>query len=916
MKLYRILLVFAFSSHVIYAQIDESCLTGKLANGLTYYIKRNDLHSEKASLRLVVKVGSIYETEEERGLAHFLEHMVFRGSENFADWEIIQYLESIGAEFGPDTNAFTAFEETSYLLQVPMEKKENLETALLILSDFAGRAALKDELIEIERTVVLDECKCSENHSGMKIWRQTFQELFQNSAYYNRFPIGSKEVILNCDPQIIRDFYKKWYRPNRMAVIAVGDFDETEVKKIIEGFFGGFEAGDDAIISTKVLFPADPRSLFIQETEEAFVQGAFIGFYEADCLTKVTDQHIKASLVSNFASAILNQRLDQESKKHPAPYLYGGVFAQPFTTFHQALRIHFIGFMDRPADGLRTVCREVERCRQFGPTNGEVDRIISQAREEIEQFLANLDRVENDSIIQDYHNHFLCEVSYRPRELEMKLKKKLIEEITKQDIQDWLQQNIHLDRMYTVFSMPEEVISFSEFQKILEESKQEILEPFEEEENRALIVSAIGADSIKSVTENSKIGATTIVLENGMKVVLHPTALEAGRIFIDLVANGGKTLFKPEEYASQEVATSYLAESGLANLNGIQLKHFLRMRNSHLGVEIAPHTRTIQAIGPTQESESLFQLIRAVFLEKRGDPLVWDSIIAGRVEIEKHKNNRPEASFFESANKVIYDGHPFYEISDPLEATQEGALKVLERAFGYPEEFSVAITGDFDIAEIEALICKYFHFPEKRTKESQQIDLPNLKNVSAPRTEIVYQGKETHGLTLVAYRKNCSSISEPALKALIHILSERCLKKMRRELGETYSPSFIYEFPLNPLKESVCVAAYFSSIPEKSEGLKEAVLGLIHEFLEKGLTEDEVSSAKEIQRQQIKEAKIRDQFWVNLHAQALIEQKSFEEIEYELLNLETITLENLQKIGSELFSENPVIRISLFPAGN
>ncbi len=916
MKFLRVIFVFILCIQVGYAQVGDVGLVGKLDNGLSYYIKRNPLHKEKASIRLVVKVGSIYESEEERGLAHFLEHLVFRGSENFADWEIIEYLESIGAQLGPDTNAFTTFEQTAYLLQVPMEKLENLDRALLILSDFAGRASLRNDLIEIERRVVLEECHCSENQSGMKIWRETFLELFENSAYKNRLPIGAKEVILHCDPQLIRNFYKKWYRPNRMAVIAVGDFEETKVKDMIEKYFGEFQPGDETIISTKVLFPEDPRALFIQEEEESFVQGAFLGFYEADCLTEITDAHIKRALVSSLAVALLNQRLEGESKKYPAPYLYGKVFPQTFTTFHQALRIHFVGFMDRPVDGLRAICREVERFKQFGPTQGEMERIASQAREEIRDELANLDRIPNDSIVKNYHNHFLCEACFRSRESELEFRKKIIEEITSLEIQLWVRENLLLDRMYTVFSMPKEVITISDLEAVLDSLKREVLEPLAEEERSILRVDPSQVVEVEASSEKSESGSTTLVLENGIKVILHPTNFEKGRILIDLVARGGRTLCEVHEYASQEVASEYLIKSGLANLSGLQLEKFLNSRSCSLGVEIGPHSRLIQAIGPVEESEILFQLIRSVFLHRRSDLLTWESIIEAKKEIDTYKNNQPTTAFIELANKVIYEGHPFYQTSNPLDANEETAITVLNRVFGNPKEFSVVVVGDFEVSAIKNLIFKYFSFSEIEERGAREMDMPFLNEVSTPKTELIYKGKETHALTLVAYRKNCSNVSVPLLKALTHILSERCLKKMRCEMGQSYSPSFIYELPLAPLNTIVCLAACFSSDAEKSDSLKEVVIKVIEEFLTKGVSDNEVNSAKEILKQQVKEGKIENRFLVNLHTEALLGDKSLNEVELETVELNSITKENLQKIGSEIFAENPEIRISLFPCGS
>ncbi len=892
---------------------------GLLENGLTYYIKHNEFPKEKASLRLVVKVGSIYETEEERGLAHFLEHMVFRGSLNFSDWEIIKYLESIGAEFGADTNAFTTFEETCYILQVPLDKKDSLDKALLMLSDFAGRASLKDELIEKERTVVMDEYNISQKQAGTRIYNQMHEEFFNNSAYGNRMPIGDKEVINHCDPNLIRNFYKKWYRPNRMAVIAVGDFDIDLVENRIKECFSNLSPGEETIVSTEVLFPGDVRSLYMVEEEEMFVQGGFTQFYVATCPMTISEEQMRLGLVHSLVSSILNYRLELLSKEHPAPFLAGGMISQSFTTFHEALRLHFVGFMDRPLDGVRAICREIERLKQFGPTKGELDREIFRLQEEISTGIENLDRIDNEVFIQSYVNHFLCSIPLKSMQAGYELNRKFLAEIRTEDIALWVEENINLDTMYRIFSMPfENVISVNDVEQVIQEVKNEKLEPPKEISNSLLCVMRSGFVGARSAVANDNIGSTMLILDNGMKVILHKTSLEKGRISIDMVARYGKTMFNPEEYDSIELAPAYLMGSGLANLNGNDFNSFLQKRDCSFAVAIGLNARSIYASGPSDESEVLLQSIRALFLDKRFDPVIWNSIVGHHTEIEKYKNNKPELFFIETANQIIYDNHPFYMEGKIAGAEEEVAKRCVELAFNDPLEFSLIVVGDFDLLEMQDLISNYFHFPEKVKHEKKEVQLPILLDFTESQNEIIYRGKETHSSTIIGYRKNYKGevpLKFP-MKALSHILSERCLKRMRQELGDTYTVSFMYESLLDPVTENIFAYVYFTSTPEKAEGLKKIAIEVIDEFLKNGPTADEVLSAKEIIRQKIKEAKVLDGFWSNLHKASVLQDRNIDELLMEAEELEVITQKGLQNLSVELFENTPTIRISLFPEHN
>ncbi len=911
---YRILIALLASIQFLYGDV----LIGKLENGLTYYIQHNEFPVEKASLQLIVKVGSIYETEEERGLAHFLEHMVFRGSENFSDYEVVRYLESIGAEFGADTNAYTTFEETSYHLNVPLEKEDSLDKAILMLSDFAGRALLQEDLIEKERTVVMDEFNRSQNDSNSRIYNQVYSEFFNNSSYANRMPIGLKEVILKADPSILKNFYKKWYRPNRMAIIAVGDFDVSELEKTIKECFGDLEKGDETIISTEVLFPMDVRSLFMVDKEQMFVQGSYAKFYGGEGSYVVCDEQVKSNIISSIAAFILNNRLDCLSKEHPAPYLYAGMFSQALTSFHEMLRFHYIGFMERPIDGLKTLFREIERLKKFGATKPEIEGAIAKLSEILISRSDNLDRISNEQFVGSYRNHFLMGIPLKAVEEVFELKARLIKEIQCEDIALWMQNYIQLEDMHRIFSMPfVGTITASDVDQAFLDIKDEELKPYEDRLDTPLEVIVGEPAKVSSSLFNEEFGWTKLTLDNGIEIVFHPTKLEKGRIFIDLVADFGKTLFKPEEYASSVLASEYLIASGLANLDGSELKSFLQKRDCTLEIAIKPNSRMISSSGPTSEAEGLFQTIRALFLDKRFSGVVWNSLKEQVSEIEKYKNHSPEAYFYEDANQVIYNNHPFYIEAKNDDAKEELAKKCLEVAFSDPREFAIVVVGDFDVSQMKEIALKYFNWQMDERIQNSKPQLPSLANVAEPIEKILYRGMNTHGTTIIGYRKNCRSETPIGLsmKVLSHILTERCFKKMRQELGDTYSVQLNYEFPLEPYLG--CIFAYFqySSTPEKAEGLRQIALEVVNDFLLNGVTTEEVGVAKAIIFQRIKDAKLTDRFWTNLHVHSLLSDKSLDEILLEKEDLDYLTPDTIHQFGKELFDGTPAIRLSLFREG-
>ncbi len=915
-RLFLVLVVLSLGGCAKKAPSDDVRI-GKLPNGFSYYIKHNEFPKEKASLQLIVKVGSLHETEEERGVAHFLEHMMFRGSEHFADFEIIQYLESIGAQFGADTNAFTTFEETCYHLNIPLEKEGALEKGVLILSDYAGRASLKGELIEKERTVIMDEYNAAERSSQGRISHQMYDKFFKDSSYADRFPIGNEEVILHCSPEVIKKFYEKWYHPSRMALIAVGDFDVAVMEREIQKCFGDLKNGNNKeTVSTEVCFLKKPTTLFITDKEEMFIQGGFTEFYPKEFAPKVEKNSIRADIIASLFSSILNQRLDALTKASQAPFLYAAMVSLPFTTYHDATRFHFVGFMDRPIDGAKALYREVERLRTLGPTKGELERELSCMEEGLNSTLANLNKIENESFAQLYVDHFIHKRAFISPKEGCELRKTLLKKIRTKDLIQFAKKNIHLDKMHKIFSMPHElVLSSNDLEEGIIQVKSEKLLPYKEVAEPKLTVISEGVENIKSAVFNEKLGSTTLILENGIEVILHPTTLEKGRVSIELVAAGGKTLFLPEEFASLELSPRYLIESGLSNLNGVELQNFLQKRDSTLSLWIGANLRLISTSGPKEQKEMLLQTIRSIFMERRFDSAIWSGLLEQWKEIENQRDNQPQSFFIERAVQILYDKHPFYTFTKSSDAKEALSKRCIEHAFQDPRDFSLIIVGDFDVKEMKALVCKYLYFPKIEASKMREIQLPSLPIVEESFDKTIYRGSETHGLTLMCYRKNCEGreLSHLSLKALTHILTQRMLEKLRKESGDTYDSFITYECPLEPIMHNVHLCAYFTSKPEKGDELKGQITQVIDQFVKEGPTEEEVSSAREIIKQQVKEGREKNAFWSNLHKQSLLHKKPIETLLSEKESLDIINQKELHELSVALFKETLVIKLSLAP---
>ncbi len=829
-----------------------------LPNGLTYYVKKNSFPENRASVRLFVKAGSLHEEENQRGLAHFLEHMLFRGSENFEDWEVINFLESIGAQFGPDTNAYTSFDRTVYMLELPLEKEGVLDKAIHICSEWASKASIKDELVEKERPVVADEYNINMKQSSTRQFKKIFDTFLSDSRYNIRWPIGLKDIILGCDPQVIRDFYKKWYRADRMAVVAVGDFDEDEVEAMIVKYFSSMEKPTEELVEpdTSLNLSEDSQFEVFQDDEQMFNIGMLWSLIDNDKekegkTKELTLKGTKKDIFEEVFERVFEQRLNKMAKTHPAPFT--AHFPMNFDIDRLGIRgLGFIPYEDRPYEGMTSIIREMVRLFTFGPSKHEFVDVLNSLKVEAENKLANTHRITHAALANQLSDHFAAKSAIYLEEDYLNFKLGVYDELTKEEMLDWLNENNFEPFKHIVFQVADHsFIDKASIESAIEswmkeevvDKEEMIIEDFE------LNKKSFVEDLQYAKVFDEELGFTKITLNNGMKVVLQPSELEKKQVTLQFFAEGGKTLLAEDFFPSTSFAAEYLVESGIGNLCGTQFDSFLKKMNISAYFGIGLNERYFTFSGTNDKLEMMLNLSAAGFTERLRDENVWNGIIDRHTELYKNLENSPYYYFSVFVSNHYYKNHPMYRQYKPWEAKEENAVAILNQLFSDPSQFTLLVIGDFAVDDVITQIVELFS-----SQEAEKADVVAAfpENISHEKSDdiTVFRGAESHCMNYMFYGGEFTYDHKLDMSmtyaAFDHIVSHRLLEKLRKEMGDTYSVRLSSNFPYAPNLDEMMISINFSCEPEKADNMKSFAREVLDNFLKKGVTDDEIATAKEI----------------------------------------------------------------------
>ena len=602
---------------------DPDLRMGRLDNGLTYYVRSNPKPEGRALLRLVVNVGSLQEEDDEQGLAHFLEHLAFNGTENFAKHEIIDFLEGVGMRFGSHLNASTSFNETIYKLEVPTDDEAIVSKALLILEDWASGILFETEEIEKERGIVIEEWRARKG-VGQRLMEKQLPLMYYGSKYVDRLPIGLVPIIESLSREQFLSFYQKWYRPDLMAIVAVGDFDAAAIEQSIRERFADLENPADAPERRSYPLENHEETFFMIETDPELTSSSAGVYFKTDIREQGTPRTYRQSLIENIYFSMMNNRLYERAKEAEPPFVGAGVGrgALGREKAYYRMGVGFIG--DQYELGMKAMMQEVERARRDGFAQTELDRVKANILRSLEKAWDERDKRQSSSFVREYISNFTVNEPIPGLEKELALTRRFLRDLSLADVNAVGAFVDQKENRFIAYTAPEKTDSIAprsdELLQALVLKERDALAAYDDGVSEApLLPNEPTPGSIVETVYRESIDTHEWRLSNGIRVIAKTTDFKNDEILVSAFSPGGSSLFAEEDVVSGSFATTVLSQSGLGQFDSIQLGKKLTGKIARSSASISGGYESLRGSASPKDLKTFFELTHLRFVEPRLD---------------------------------------------------------------------------------------------------------------------------------------------------------------------------------------------------------------------------------------------------------------------------------------------------------
>ncbi len=843
--------------------------TGRFDNGLTYYVRSHRKPEQRAELRLVVNAGSILEDDDQRGLAHFVEHMAFNGTRNFEKQEIIDYFESVGLSFGPDLNAYTSFDQTVYMLKIPTDDDEIVRTAFRILEDWAHAVSFEDEEIDKERGVVVEEWRLNRG-AGARLRDRQLPVIFKDSRYAERMTIGDKETLETAPYDTLRRFYRDWYRPDLMAVVAVGDFDAEQIEALIEKHFASIPAAAARRERVSYPVPGHAETLFSIETDPELAGTSVAVHYKHPATSQGSFGDYRDSLVQGLYHGMLNSRLGELSQEAEPPFLYAFSSMSPFvrtaSVFSQQARVR----EGEVLGGLEVLLREVERVDRHGFTAGELERAKTNTLRSYEQLNRERDKLRSGPLAAEFVRAFLEGEPTPGIEVELELVRRFLPTIELGEVNRQARDWITDENRVIVVSGPEKegaaLPAESDLLAVFDAVEAGDVEPFVDRVLDAPLLAQIPAPGeIVSETEITELALTEWRLSNGIRVILKPTDFQNDQIAVSGFSPGGHSLLSDRQHSSAVFATTVLGESGLGEFSQIELGKALAGKVAGAQVFISELEEGVSAFASPQDLETMFQLLYLRFTAPRLEQEAFQSLMSKMKIILRNRLSRPGAVFGDRLSEALSQGHPRRRpISAEIlaEIDPEAALEIYRERFADASDFTFIIVGNFSPEGIAPLVRTYLAGLPAEGREETWRDVGVRRPEGVVEVE-VEKGLEPKALVELLFSGDAewSRENQHQIASLARVLRIRLREILREDLGATYGTSVDGGISWRPI-ERYSLSINFGCAPEEVDTLVGEIFTEIERLKTEGVEASYVEKVREIQRRQRETSLKENGFWL------------------------------------------------------
>ncbi len=908
---------------------DPDTRTGTLDNGLRYLIRDNDNPGGKAELRLAVDAGSVLEDERQLGGAHFLEHMLFNGTERFPKNELIDVLRSFGAGFGADINASTNYDETVYQLTVPNED-EIVETGLDILEEWLSFATIDPDDVEAERGIVLDEWRSRSQTSNGRVFDAFARFLLAGSDYGDRLPIGSREAIEAITADDLRRFYDDWYRPDNASVIVVGEIDPEEVEGwIIDRFGDATSRGADPervdvtvepAGSTRVEIAGDP------ELAEGFIS-VTLPLAAAPYDPESLEADEQGAILEGLAFEMIATRLDNEALRGDAPYERAGASSASIVRGLNAPEITVDVAGENVAAAVEAITDEFERVRRFGFTQPEFDRAVAARRNVAEQNFLSRGSRQDVSYADEYVRHVLEDEWYVTADREFAFVTAVLDAATPESVADVFAQRSADADAHVFVAVPDDELALAGTAEtliaLIDGAGDRDLEP-------PVVEAAVGDQLMArpdpvAIVEERRLATNPftdaldpIVVEfpNGVRVSLNTTTIVERQVFLEARSPGGLSAVADADLADAVALPAVVGDSGVGDFDRVALDAFLDDKSVSFAPSVDPFTDGIAGTASTDDLEVLFQLIHLLMTQPRADAAAVDRYVDDRLPFAEDPSIDVGYAELDALRNARYDD-PRFLLPTPeslASVDASGIERVAADRFGDAGDWSFSLSGDYDIEAVIELAAAYLGtLPASATADPLSFEEP-----PPPEGIVVVEAEAGQGDTAnvsFLFTSAASSDRRDDIVARVarEVIGNRLTDFIREELGDSYSPFALIELGggATPIVETYISV---TTAPELGDEVSASVLAQLASLRDEGPTEQEFANASATVAEQlnfINNAQINDEVLDVLVDPA--GNASFDDFVDQLLLIDDIAAIDVRAAIDAWISDSEYIEVRVVP---
>ena len=925
------LLLFTFITQVCFSQfdlnrkliIDPDVKVGKLANGLTYYIKKNTKPEKKVQLRLVVNTGSVLEQPDQQGLAHMMEHMNFNGSKHFEKNDLISYLQSIGVKFGADLNAYTSFDETVYILPIPSDDPDKIDKGFTILEDWAENALLDTAEINKERGVVLEESRLGKGASE-RMGKKYFPELFNGSQYSTRLPIGKDSIIQNFKAESLIRFYKTWYRPDLMSVVVVGDIDPALAEQEIIKHFNQFKNPIQEIPRPAIIPMAERKQntgMVLTDKEQTIKILQIFNYVEK---AKPIDTWAKyrETIVEGLFNSLINQRLNELTQQPDPPFLFGGTSFGNFIRGYRAF-ISVAAVGDKPVkNAIDALVSTTESVRKFGFLQTELDRAKASLLTQTEKAFADKDKTESAILVQGYINNYLSGAPIVGITNRNAFIKQVLPTITLAEVNALAKKTESTQGKFALLLAPEtnmaQLPSNTELLNLVAAAHNLTVKPYQEKAVASTLMNKKPTPGkITGEKANAVLGTTDVTFSNGITITLKPTEFKNDDIQMDAWRWGGSHNYGLADKENAQNAAQIVSAMGIKDMSPIDLRKFLAGKTVSVTPYLNPYDEGIQGSSSVKDFETFLQLVNLYLTQPGKDQNLFQSFINTEKGFVANMKANPSIYFSDTLTKIEFNNNPWAnglpQASDYDKINLDKSLSIYKTIFGNAYGMHFTFVGNIDVNKIKPLLETYLGSLPSSQKENKFTD-EGLRPVKGIVETTIYKGAAKQSQVRIIFTGEApySHDENLKLKALLDALNIKFIEKLREEMGGIYGGGMGGSI-INRAYNHYSITVSFPCGPKNVDKLTKAALDLIKNAQTNGIEQSYLDKVKETLRKQYQDQLKQNDYWLDGLSLSWIEHDDPMWILDYSKKVDALSVQDLQQTAKKYFNMQNYIKAVLNP---